>query len=84
MSLPQHNKTGCTCVENNTFIQNGGKILSRDKYHNYNISHVTNTENIVKLAQMIHGYIISALKKDNFQTNVNFDNKALQNTHASF
>ena len=46
--------------------------LPHDKY--YNIGHVTNTENIVKSAQPI--YYISALKKDNFQTNVN--------THTSF
>ena len=56
MSLLWHNKTRCTCEENNTFIQNGGKTLSRDD--NNNISHVTNTEKIVKLAQMIHRYII--------------------------
>ena len=43
---------------------------------------MTNTKNIVKLAHIIH--YISTLKKDNFQTDVNFDNKVLQNTQTSF
>ena len=41
------------------FYSEWWEFLSHD---NYNISHVTNTENIVKLAQMIHRYIISKFR----------------------
>ena len=71
MSLLRHNKTRCTCVEKNTFIQNGGKLyhminlgtLSRDK-----LMRLCFTEHIIKLTQVMI-YYISALKKDETSPN---------------
>ena len=49
-------KSRRTCLEQ-AFIQNWRETLLRV---NYNISHVTNTQNVVTLAQTIHRYIITA------------------------
>ena len=60
------------------------KTLSHD--NNY-ISHVTNfhnfTEHVIKLTQDVALYL-HLKERQNFRTNVNCDNKVLQNTHTSF
>ena len=66
MSLLWHNNTRRTCVENNTFIQNGGKhyhVITLGTFSRDKLMRLCFTEHIIKLTQVMMHYI-STLKKD--------------------